>query len=256
MRPSSDTTPVPAPAKASWTLSSLQRCQESRAPATQAHKPIKILLVDDHPVVIHGMSSCLAREGFTVLGHATNGREAISKTKDLSPDIVLMDLQMPDMDGLAATQTVSRETPAKIVVLTAYNQPDSLLRVLRSGARGCVLKTAPTADLVRAIETVNAGSTYFSNELSQHAVRQMIRGGGEGPQASDLSNREREILIAIAEGLSNKEIASRLNIAVRTVETHRERLIRKLNIHTTAGLTRFAVKTGLITVPTDKQMSQ
>jgi two-component system nitrate/nitrite response regulator NarL len=161
------------------------------------------------------------------------------------------------MDGLAATQTVSRETPAaKIVVLTAHNQPDSLLRVLRSGARGCVLKTAPTADLVRAIETVNAGSTFFSNELSQHAVRQMIRGGGEGPHASDLSNREREILITIAEGLSNKEIASRLNIAVRTVETHRERLIKKLNIHTTAGLTRFAVKTGLITVPVEEQMQQ
>lgn len=209
---------------------------------------VRILIVDDHPVVIHGISSCLARQAhFTVVGHAYDGREAVTKTRELSPDVVLMDLNMPNLGGFAATETVRRQTPsAKVLILTGHNSPECLLRILRAGARGCVLKTAPAADVVAAVETVFAGETFFSREFSQYAVNRMIRGPGEGPQASELSNRERDVLIAIADGLSNKEIASRLDIALRTVESHRERLARKLDIHSTARLTRFAVQTGLV----------
>ncbi len=213
-------------------------------------KPIRVLLVDDHPFIIQGLASSISRQPhLTVVGEAKDGQEAIAKSKELTPDVVVMDVTMPKLDGLAATETVRRDTPsAKVIVFTIHSQVDSFIRVLRSGASGCVLKTAPTGDLVQAIETVHAGHTYFSKELSQDAVNHMVRGTGNGPQILHLSNREREVLIAVAEGLTNKEIASRLNITVRTVETHRERITRKLDIHTIAGLTRFAYEKGLLSL--------
>jgi two-component system nitrate/nitrite response regulator NarL len=130
-----------------------------------------------------------------------------------------------------------------------HNHSEYVLRILQSGARGYILKNAPAEDLVRAIESVYAGDTFFSNDVARVALNQFVRGGGEGPQAIQVSNREREVLVAIAEGLSNKEIACRLGVGVRTVETHRERIMRKLNIHSIAGLTRFAIQKGLICVP-------
>jgi two-component system nitrate/nitrite response regulator NarL len=212
--------------------------------------PIKLLLVDDHPIVRRGVASCLAKEpNVQVIGEAADGQEALKKVRDLNPDVVMMDVDMPLMDGLAVTQALRKEFPhIKVLMLSMYRDTDYILRILQSGALGYVLKDAPAEELVRAIETVYSGESYFSSDVARVALNQFVRGSSEGPSAMNLTNREREVLIHIAEGFSNKEIACKLNVGVRTVETHRERIMRKLNIRNVAGLTKFAIAKGLISL--------
>jgi two-component system nitrate/nitrite response regulator NarL len=211
---------------------------------------IKLLLVDDHPVVRKGISSCLARHGnITVVGEAADGLEALEKAKALAPDIVLLDIDLPKLSGLNVTEILRKEMPqVKVLVLSMYQRAEYLVRILQAGARGYVLKDASPDDLVKAIETVNAGETFFSPEVARLALNRFVQGNEDGPDLGELTNREREVLVLIAEGLSNKEIAVKLNVGVRTVETHRERVMRKLSIHSVAGLTRFAIAKGLITL--------
>ena len=212
--------------------------------------PIKLLLVDDHPIVRRGVASCLSKEpNIHVIGEAAHGREAIIKVRELNPDVVLMDVDMPQMDGLAVTQALRKEFPhIKVLMLSMYRDTDYILRILQSGAMGYVLKDAPAEELVNAVESIYRGESYFSADVARVAMNQFVRGSNEGPSAMNLTNREREVLVLIAEGLSNKEIACRLNVGVRTVETHRERIMRKLNIRNVAGLTRFAIAKGLISL--------
>ena len=207
---------------------------------------IKLLLVDDHPLVRTGISSCLARqERFAIVGEAADGLEAVRKAKELVPDIILMDIDMPLMNGLAVTELLRRELPSvKVLILSMHSNTDYVLRIIQSGARGYVLKEASLEELVRAIETVDSGEAFFSPDVARVALNQFVHRTGE--RSSQLSNREREVLTHIAQGLSNKEVASALGIAVRTVETYRESLMRKLNIHNVAGLTKFAISKGLI----------
>jgi two-component system nitrate/nitrite response regulator NarL len=214
-----------------------------------------VLLADDHPVVRRGLSSCLARhEHLHIVGEAADGQEALAKASELSPDVVLMDIEMPHMNGLTATDRLRKELPqVRVLILSMHTQTDDVVRTVQSGARGYVLKSAAPEELARAIDTVHTGAGYFSPDLARVAASQFVRGAGEGPQVSHLSDREREVLIAIAEGLSNKEIACRLNVGVRTIDTHRARLMRKLNIHSTAGLTRFAITKGLVTLAEDPE---
>jgi len=158
-----------------------------------------------------------------------------------------MDIDMPLLNGLTASDLLRKENPnLKILVLSMHNDSDYIVRILQSGARGFILKQAPTEELVKAIEMIHSGETYFSQDVARLALNQFVRGPADGPQTSQISAREREVLIAIAEGLSNKEIACRLGVGVRTVETHRERIMRKLNIHSIAGLTKFAIAKGLL----------
>jgi len=211
---------------------------------------IKLLVVDDHPIVRKGISLCLARhQDFEIIGEAGDGREAVRKVRELRPDIVLMDINMPQMSGLAVTELLRRELPEiKVLILSVNGNPDSVLRMVQSGARGYILKEAPPEELVRAIETVHGGEAYFSQDVARVALNQFVRGGGEAGSAPQLTPREREVLTQIAEGLSNKEIACQLGVGVRTVETHRERIMRKLDIHTVAGLTKFAIARGMVSV--------
>jgi DNA-binding NarL/FixJ family response regulator len=213
-----------------------------------AKKPIRVLLADDHPVVRKGLSSCLAQaQNVAIVGEATDGQEALRKARELVPDVVLMDIEMPMLNGLTAADILRKEKPGiKVLLLSMHNDSDFVMRILQSGARGYILKQAPTEELLKAIETINAGETYFSQDVARLALNQFVRGQGDGPHAGQVSAREREVLIAIAEGLSNKEIACRLGVGVRTIETHRERIMRKLNIHSIAGLTRFAIAKGLV----------
>ncbi len=213
-------------------------------------EPIKLLLVDDHPIVRRGVAACLAKEpNLLVIGEAADGYQALEKVRELHPDIVLMDVDMPQMDGLAVTQILRKEFPQiKVLMLSMYRDTDYIVRILQSGARGYVLKDAPTDELVRAVEVVNSGESYFSSDVARVALSQFVSGPGNGPSPSNLTNREREVLVHIAEGFSNKEIASQLNVGVRTVETHRERIMRKLNIRNVAGLTKFAIAKGLISL--------
>lgn len=215
---------------------------------SSADQPIRLILADDHPVVRKGLSSCLAQfKHILIVAEANNGQDALRKAKELTPDLVLMDIDMPLLNGLTAADMLRKENPAiKVLILSMHNDSDCVMRILQSGARGYVLKQAPTDELIKAIETIHAGDTYFSQDVAKLALDQFVRGPGQGPHPGQVSAREREVLVAIAEGLSNKEIACRLGVGVRTIETHRERIMRKLNIHSVAGLTKFAIAKGLV----------
>jgi DNA-binding NarL/FixJ family response regulator len=195
-----------------------------------------------------GVGSCLAREQhFNVIGEAADGQEALRKIRELMPDVVLMDIDMPHMNGLAVTELLRKELPQiKVLILSMHSNTEYVLRIIQSGARGYVLKEAPTEELVRAIDTVFNGEAYFSEEVARVALNKFVRNAGESTPLAELTGREREVLVQIAEGLSNKEIANHLGVGVRTVETHRERIMRKLDIHSVAGLTKFAITSGLV----------
>jgi DNA-binding NarL/FixJ family response regulator len=208
---------------------------------------IKLLLVDDHPVVRRGIITCLAqKERLTIVGEAADGVEALRKAKELLPDIILMDIDMPRMNGLEVTELLRRELPnVKVLILSMHSNSDYVLRIIEAGASGYVLKEASQEELVRAIETVDSGKTFFSPKVASVTLNQFVRRHGQATPAQ-LTKREREVLVHLAEGLSNKEVANVLGIGVRTVETHRERIMAKLNIRSIAGLTKFAISKGLI----------
>jgi len=208
---------------------------------------IKVLVVDDHPVVRKGLQSCLARQDrLKIVGEASDGDEALGKTRELGPDIVLMDIDLPRMNGLAVTELLRKEQPrVKVLVLSVHTNKEFIFRIIQAGAHGYISKGAPPDELVRAIETVCDGEAFFSPEIARAALNQFVSNGGKQEPFVQLTTREREVLALIAEGRSNKEVASRLGIGVRTIETHRERIMRKLKIHTIAGLTRFAILNGI-----------
>jgi len=215
-------------------------------------KKIKLLLVDDHPIVLDGIKSHLcAQPDFEVVGDAANGQEALRKAKLLLPDVVLMDISMPHMNGLEAMTSLRKQVPnAKILVLTMHDSREYIAQVVRSGARGYLLKDSAPAELVGAIKAVHGGEVYFSPSVSKVLIEEMADGRKpSGPEQQPLTDREREVLSLIAEGLLNKQIADRLGIGVRTIETHRERIMRKLDIHTVAGLTKYAIARGMTTMP-------
>jgi DNA-binding NarL/FixJ family response regulator len=214
---------------------------------TATKKKIKVLIVDDHPVVRKGLWSCLEnRPNLKIVGEATNGNEALKQIAVLEPDVVLMDISMPEMDGLQVTEKLHKDLPElKVLVLSVSSNRETVLRIIRAGARGYVLKESSPDELVKAIEMVNAGEAFFSPPVARIALNQYVSELDESDPASRLSDREREVLILIASGKSNKEIASDLGIGVRTIETHRERIMRKLSIRSVAGLTKFAIANGL-----------
>jgi two-component system nitrate/nitrite response regulator NarL len=213
---------------------------------------IKLLLVDDHPIVLDGIKSHLcAQPDFEVVGDAANGQDALRKAKLTLPDVILMDISMPHMNGLDAMASLRKQVPnAKILVLTMHDSREYIAQVVRSGARGYLLKDSAPAELVGAIKAVHGGEVYFSPSVSKVLVEEMADGRKpSGPEQQPLTDREREVLSLIAEGLLNKQIADRLGIGVRTIETHRERIMRKLDIHTVAGLTKYAIARGMTSMP-------
>ena len=216
-------------------------------------KPIRVLLVDDHPVVRKGICTCLARhEELEVVGEAADGHEALRKARELLPDIVMMDIEMPLMSGLAAAELLRRELPkTKVLILSMHSNAEYVRHIIESGARGYVLKDTTPEELLKAIETVNAGEAFFSPDVARVALNQFIRPGDAQPKAASLTKREREVVSLVADGLSNKEIAGSLGVGVRTVETHREHIMHKLGIHTVAGLTKFAIANGFVMMPAE-----
>lgn len=214
------------------------------------NEQIRLLIADDHPIVRHGIRMCLARqEWIQIVGEAGDGREALTRTREFKPDLVLMDIDMPQMNGLAVTDLLRREMPqVKVLILSMCSNSEYALRIIQCGARGFVLKEAPPEEIVRAIEAVHAGTAYFSPDVARVALNQVVRGHSGTVESSPLTNREREVLRHIVEGESNQAIADQLEIGVRTVETHRERIMRKLEIHSVAGLTRFALAQGMVSL--------
>jgi DNA-binding NarL/FixJ family response regulator len=210
-------------------------------------KLIKLVLADDHPVVRSGLRTCLAKvKHLELVGEATNGREALDLALKLTPDILLMDISMPEMDGLVVAEKLRKEAPAvKVIILSMHSSREYVSRIVQSGARGYVLKNAPSDELLQAIDAVASGEAFFSSDVAQLVLNQYVNDSGQSP-LDKLTAREREVLVLIAGGGSNKEIAIKLDLGVRTVETHRERVMRKLDIHSVAGLTKFAISHGLV----------
>jgi len=210
-------------------------------------RPIRLLLVDDHPIVREGLGLCLAgHPNLEIVGDAGDGQEALRKSRELLPDIILMDIEMPRMNGLDVTELLRKELPQiNVLILSMYSSDDYVLRIVQSGARGCLFKDASPGELVKAIETVAAGETFFSAAVARGVLNQLVRQSSQWPALAGISNRERQVCAGIADGLSNKEIAQDLAIGVRSVDTYRLTLMNKLDIHTVAGLTQFAVATGL-----------
>ncbi len=211
---------------------------------------IRILLVDDHPVVREGLRSILSSfDQITVAGEASSGQEALAVSRELKPDVIVMDINMPGMTGIEATSLLRRDLPdCKVLALSMYENRGYVAGAVRAGARGYLLKDSAPRDLVKAIAEVFRGGSPLSPQLAQ-AI-----GGAPGklPAPQPLTPREIEVLIFLARGRSNKEISSRLGISVRTVETHRENLIRKTGHATVAELTRYAVNHGHMDLQTHK----
>jgi len=205
----------------------------------------KILLADDHAVVRDGLATLLGAEGFTVVGTAPDGREAVRLANELKPDIAVLDLGMPQLNGLETTRSVLQCSPeTRVIVLTMHTEDPYVIEALRAGARGYLLKTQATAHLVQAIREVAQGSIYLSPGISKAVVEACLN-KTELPD-DPLTPREREVLQLITEGRSSKEIGAALDISARTVEAHRAHIMEKLDIHETAGLVRYAIRRGLI----------
>lgn len=191
------------------------------------------------------LRTILEREKFEVVGEATDGRQAVKLVEKLVPDVAVLDLAMPVLNGLSAAREIEKVSPTtKTIILTSYPDEQYVLDALRAGVTGYVLKTRASADLVKAIREVSRGSLYLSEGVSRDALRSYL--ANEERASDSLSGREREVLQLIAEGKSTKEIAAALSLSAKTIETHRSRLMTKLDIHETAGLVRYAIRKGFI----------
>ena len=204
--------------------------------------PIRIMIVDDHPMVAQGIQSVLEEhDDIDVVGTLGNGRAALDALDHLDPDVILMDLNMPEMGGLTATELALEKRPGtRVLILSMHDSPEYISSALSHGAMGYVLKDVPTEEIAEAIETVMRGERY----LCTGAEGAIAPKSGDVPGA--LTGREQTILLQLAQGLSNKEVAIALDISVRTVETHRKNIKRKLGISSTAGLTRYALEHGVL----------
>ncbi len=212
---------------------------------------VKILIVDDHAIVRQGIRALLdAQDGLEVIGEAENGRDAVKKTHDLAPDVVIMDIAMPILNGLEATRQIKRLRPGvKVLALTMYNEENYIFQILKSGASGYLTKECSAGELIAAIRSVNVGSPYFSPAISRKIMDSYLRDDGEknaGREPDKLTNREKEALQLIAEGYTNSEIGGFMKISVKTVETHRAHIMNKLDLHDVAGLIKYAIRKGIV----------
>jgi len=207
--------------------------------------PIRIVLADDHVLVRQGLKSLLEREKFQVVAEASDGQEAVRLTEEHNPDIAVIDISMPILNGIDAVRELGRSCPkTKAILLTQHEEDQYIREALEVGVKGYVLKNQVASDLVHAIQQVSRGQFYLSPGVSR-AVVESYRTKSDKP-ADPLTLRERQVLQLIAEGKSTKDAASLLGISVKTAESHRMRLMQKLDIHETASLVRYAVRRGLI----------
>ncbi len=207
-------------------------------------RSIKILLIDDHPLVIEGIRAVIETYShIEIVGTATNARDGLALGIRTVPDVVMMDINMPGMSGLSAID-LFREAlgNTRILMLSMHDSREYISTSVMHGASGYVLKDAPISEIIAAVEAVAAGATYFSSGVSDVLMRLPDPGHHVGP----LTSREASVLILVAEGKSSKDVAQTLSISARTVETHRKNIKKKLGIATTAGLTRYAIETGLV----------
>ena len=213
---------------------------------------IRVLLADDHTVVRQGLRALLEAEpDIAIVGEANTGREAVQLTKKLLPEVVVMDIAMPNLNGLEATRQIAKEVPnTKLLVLSSYNDDEYVHQVTEAGAMGYLLKQTAATDLIKAVREARKGNAFFSPAISRRLVeryREAFLNGVPVKKRNDLlTSRESEVLQLIAEGKPNKQIAAELCISIKTVEKHRQQVMNKLHIHDVAGLTRYAISKGIV----------
>jgi DNA-binding NarL/FixJ family response regulator len=206
--------------------------------------PLRIIIADDHQMFRQGVRALLEREGFQIAGEADNGQEAIRLAKELKPDIAVLDVNMPLMNGLEAAREIEQARTARVVLLTMYTDELRIAAALRAGIRAYVLKTQAAEDLVHAIRAVIRHQIYLSPGVSQFVLDSYL--AGEHAPGDPLAPRERQVLQLVAEGKTSKEIAQVLGLTPKTAESYRTRIMEKLDIHDTAGLVRYAIRQGIV----------
>ena len=216
---------------------------------------LRILIADDHEVARHGIRALLeSHPGWEVCGEAKDGRETVELAESLKPDLILLDIGMPNLNGLEATRQILATSPEAVILILTMHDTDHVVReVLRAGARGFLLKSDAGRDLVAAVEALQRQRTFFTNRVSQMVLDGYLdrdNGDGDAKGVSDdlLTTREREVIQLLAVGKTSKEVAVALNLSVKTAETHRTNLMRKLDLHSIADLTRYAVRNGIVQV--------
>jgi DNA-binding NarL/FixJ family response regulator len=206
--------------------------------------PIRVLLADDHQIVRQGFRALLEREGLAVVAEATNGREAVRLAQTLKPDVAVLDLVMPLLNGVDAAREILQVCPAMpLILMTMHTEEHQIAAALQAGIRGYLVKTQAAEDLVKAIQEVARGQIYLSPGVSRVVVEAYL--GGRAP-TEPLSPRERQVVQLVSEGKTSKEIAVLLGVTAKTAESYRTRIMEKLDIHDTAGLVRYAIRRGLI----------
>lgn len=214
---------------------------------------IRLLMVEDHEIVRAGLRMLLQTQpDIEIVAEASNGREAVARARELQPDVVLMDISLPDMDGFQATQHIKRALPqTAVLALTMHESDEYFFRMLQAGASGYVPKKAAPTDLVSAIRTVREGGVFLYPSLAKSLVQDYLgraRPADEHAALDGLTEREQTVLTLIADGLTNQEIAEQLSISVKTVERHRANIMSKLNLHSRTELVKYAIRKGLIEV--------
>jgi two-component system nitrate/nitrite response regulator NarL len=213
--------------------------------------PIRVLLADDHPIVREGLRAYLStQQNLSIVGEASTGMDALEKIAKFAPHVVLMDIAMPGLNGIEATRHLqnSRAT-VKVLILSVHDEREYVLESFRAGARGYLLKDSAPSDVMRAIEAVHAGDPFYTVGTARLLLEDAERSTATAPVArEELTSREREILRLACEGLKSSEIAEQLQVSIRTIDAHRRNIKRKLGVHTMAGLTRYALKHGLIKI--------
>jgi two-component system, NarL family, response regulator NreC len=206
---------------------------------------VRVLLADDHEIVRQGLRVLLEREGFQVVGEAANGHEALKLCEANHPEVAILDVSMPLLNGVDAAREIIKSNPrTRVVLLTMHTEDHLILESLRAGVTGYVLKTRAAGELVQALRAVCRGEMFLTQSISRTIVQAFLQ--NEPLAGNPISDRERQVLQLVAEGKTTKEIASLLGISVKTAESHRSNLMDKLNIHDTAGLVRYAIRIGLI----------